>query len=276
MKKFSGIFLSFLLAGGFLFSYEENRDLKLSSGGLQELVIDCGAGSLKVKGDKGAESIEVRATIHLGNVKRSHEKEFLEKYIRLSLKKEGNRGVLKSHVKSHSKFLGLRTKNVYIDLEVIMPADLRLDIHDGSGAISVRQVAEDVKIDDGSGSLEVVDCGGMLFIDDGSGEIVVKGIKGNMKIHDGSGELLVENAGGNVTIHDGSGGIRVMGAAGDVKIDDGSGSMRLTDIGGSVSIDDGTGDINVNGVEKDLVIEESGSGGVSIKNVKGKVETDRN
>jgi len=40
---------------------------------------------------------------------------------------------------------------------------------------------------------------------------------------------------------------------------------------GSVEIDDGSGDIIIDGVEKDVTIEEAGSGDVRIRNVKGKV-----
>jgi len=36
-------------------------------------------------------------------------------------------------------------------------------------------------------------------------------------------------------------------------------------------IDDGSGDIVIDGVEKDVTIEEAGSGDIEINNVKGRV-----
>jgi hypothetical protein len=37
-------------------------------------------------------------------------------------------------------------------------------------------------------------------------------------------------------------------------------------------IDDGSGDIVIDGVEKDVTFKEVGSGGLKIRNVKGKVK----
>jgi DUF4097 and DUF4098 domain-containing protein YvlB len=54
-------------------------------------------------------------------------------------------------------------------------------------------------------------------------------------------------------------------------VDDGSGEIELYDIAGSVEIDDGSGDIVIDGVQKDVTIVEAGSGGVEIRNVRGKV-----
>jgi len=127
--------------------------------------------------------------------------------------------------------------NATIDLDVRMPAGIALHVDDGSGSTTITDVMGDVLVDDGSGS------------------------------------LLVTNA-GSVTVEDGSGSIKVNDASGDVYINDGSGTIEIRGVGGSVRIDDGSGHIRVDDVEKDLIVEDDGSGGLTYTNVRGTVEQD--
>ena len=125
---------------------------------------------------------------------------------------------------------------------------------------------------DGSVALEVVMPAGVpLRVDDGSGSIVIEDINANVDVDDGSGSLKIYNVGA-VKVDDGSGSIDINGASGDVDIVDGSGSITVTKVGGSVTIDDGSGSINIHDVEKDLIIKEDGSGGLSVSNVRGAVD----
>ncbi len=124
-----------------------------------------------------------------------------------------------------------------IDLDVRMPAGIALRVDDGSGSTTITDVTGDVLVDDGSGSVRVTNAG-------------------------------------SVTVDDGSGSIRVIAASGDVYINDGSGSIEIRGVGGSVRIDDGSGSIKVDDVEKDLIIVDDGSGGLTYTNVRGVVEQD--
>lgn len=138
---------------------------------------------------------------------------------------------------AHLDIDGWRGSGGGVSLLVELPAGIALDIRDTSGSIEVSDTEADVAIDDGSGSIEI----------------------DNVRA---------------VDVVDGSGSIDVRDAAGDVSIEDGSGSISVARIGGSVRIDDGSGSIRVDGVERDVIIEESGSGSVSIAGVRGSVETD--
>ena len=127
---------------------------------------------------------------------------------------------------------------------------------------------------DGSVKLEIVMPAGIpLRVDDGSGSIIIEDIGADVEVDDGSGSLKIYNVGA-VDIDDGSGSILIEQASGDVAIVDGSGSITINKVGGSVTIDDGSGSINVRDVEKDLIIEEDGSGGLSVADVRGSVQRD--
>lgn len=251
--KFKIIFLTvFFLCATSLFAYKEVKELSLSIQGIEKLEIDCGSGFLKVYGQEGLKEIRVEAEIILEGKSEKSAEEFLEKYLKLSLKKRGSRAVLTSGFESYRSLFSFGNK--VINLTVNMPKDMNLDVDDGSGSIIVNDIAGDVNVDDGSGSMEIMN------------------IKGNLEVDDGSGEIDVEEINGNVSVDDGSGEISVKGVSGDVSVNDGSGSMTIRNIGGSVTVRDGSGSITIDGVEKDVYIPSDGSGSVRVNNVKGKVK----
>lgn len=214
--------------------YEEVRDLELDADGITALKIDAGAGSMKVRGYDGADSISVTATIQVEEGDEDEALEFIEKNLVLSLERDGDTAVLRAHFRDGS---WLNDINAGVALDVNMPMGMSLDIDDSSGSIKVRNTEADVRIDDSSGSIKVTNVAAL-------------------------------------TIDDSSGSIEVTDADGDVQIVDRSGSISVEGVSGNVRISDGSGSIRVNDVEKDVIIEEDGSGGLSVTNVRGRVEED--
>lgn len=216
-----------------IFAFETEKTLTLSAAELKGLRIDCGAGWLKVTGSPNADKIEVRARIHAEGRDTKDQNEFIADHVTLTLEKHGDRALLTSHIESHVSFFSFGDTG--IDLEVTMPRNLGLDIDDGSGDLSVEDLAADVAIDDGSGGIHV------------------SRIQGNLEIEDNSGEIEVRDV------------------TGDVRIDDGSGSITVVGVGGQITVDDGSGGIDIDDVGRDVIIVDAGSGGVHIGNVKGRV-----
>ncbi|MGH9456540.1 MAG: hypothetical protein ACRD2J_02755 [Thermoanaerobaculia bacterium] len=145
-----------------------------------------------------------------------------------------------------------------LDLTVELPAGVRVEIDDGSGSTSVRDVAA-------------------LDLEDGSGSIDLRGIRGPVRITDGSGSIEIDDVQGPVRIEDGSGSIGVRSVRTDVVIEeDGSGSMDIAEVAGSVVIErDGSGSIDVRDVTGDLRVGRDGSGGISIDRIGGRVSIPR-
>jgi len=250
--KFRIIFVAvFFLCASFAFAHEDVRNLSLSAKGIDKLEIDCGAGFLKVNGQKGLTEIKVEAEIVIEGKSEKNAEEFLKKYLDLSLEKRGSRAVLTSGFKEYFSFFSFGNK--LINLTVSIPAEMDLDVDDGSGYIKIEDIA------------------GNLVIDDGSGDIEIVNNKGNVDVDDGSGEIELEEINGDVSVDDGSGEIKVEGVSGDVSVDDGSGAIIIRNIGGSVTVRDGSGSITIDGVEKDVYIPSDGGGSIRVNNVKGKV-----
>ncbi len=183
------------------------------------------------------DQITVDATIRIREASREEAEEFLDRYMVLTLEKRGASAILRSFFEDGWE-ASWREKS--IDLVVKLPKRLHVDVQDGSGAVTIRGVDGEVRVDDGSGSIDASDLGGDVRIDDGSGSVKIRNVKGN------------------------------------VTVDDGSGEITIMDVGGTVKVSDGSGSIDINGVAQDVIIRSSGSGGVSINNVKGRVERDDN
>jgi hypothetical protein len=186
--KFKIIFVAlFFLCASFTFAYEDVRNLNLSAKGIEKLEIDCGSGFLKVNGKQGLKEIKVEAEIVLEGKSEKSAKEFLQKYLELSLEKRGSRAVLTSGFKSYRSLFSFSNK--LVNLTVSIPVDMDLDVDDGSGSIRIEDIAGNVKVDDGSGSMEITNIKGNLDVDDGSGQIEVEGVSGDVSVDDGSGSM---------------------------------------------------------------------------------------
>ena len=221
---------------------------------VEKLVIDCGAGYLKVSGDKNLNRIEVAAEIIVEKLDDDDAQELVNNHIQLSLKKRGKKVVLISHYKKSLRNIFRRNPQVQINLTVKIPENIDLEVEDGSGSIEVNGID------------------GYVMIEDGSGNLKLRQVIGDVEIEDGSGSMTVTQIDGNLDIDDGSGNVVVRDVEGSVYIEDGSGSMEIEHIGGSVVVDDGSGSITIDDVERNVTIEDAGSGGLTIKNVKGHVE----
>ena len=217
------------LAHGARQDFEEVRDLTLDASDIDEIVVDAGAGSLTVTGVDAAADIVVTAMIRIENRSAEEARTLIEKRLHLTLTRDGERAKLVSDI--DDGWGG----NAVVDLDVRMPADMRLVVDDGSGRTVISDVTGDIRIDDGSGSIEV-------------------------------------HHAGSVHVDDGSGSIKITDSEGDVYVEDGSGTIDIRNVAGSVRINDGSGSIRVDNVERDLVIEDNGSGSVKFTNVRGSVQ----
>ncbi len=227
--------------------YSEPRSAAVAAEGATTVQIEAGAGFLHVTGKSGLS--EVRAT---GKACASRES-LLEK-VELVARRDGDRIVIET---KFPKRMG-RGHNCSLDLTVEVPAELMVEIEDGSGRIKVTDVAG-------------------VLIDDGSGEIKVATISGDVRISDGSGEINVRSVTGSVTIRDGSGEIAVQRVDGDVVVtDDGSGEIVVIDVGGSVRVEnDGSGDIRAEQIAGDFSVLDDGSGSIDHTGVGGRVKLPR-
>lgn len=216
-------------------------DRQLGAAGLTGVLVDAEAGSLEVVG-ADVDRVRVRGVVCASD-------DDLAADSRLIVERRQDAAWVEADLADGG---GWRSY-ARMDLTVEMPRSLAADIQDGSGAITVRDIAA-ARVDDGSGSIAIQDVEGAVIIDDGSGEIRVERV-GSIEIDDGSGSIDVADIRGDVVV-----------------VEDGSGSMDIRDVAGDVRIqEDGSGSIVVAGVGGDFVLEDDGSGSVRYRDVQGQV-----
>jgi hypothetical protein len=219
----------------------EPREKAVDASGATTVTVEARAGSLRILGEEGLTEVEARGEACAPN------RAALEK-VRLLGERSGDQVRIVVDIPEGPGSRGA------LDLEVRVPADLAVEVQDGSGEVEVDGVAS-LRLRDGSGEIAVTGVAGDVSIHDSSGEMEVVDVEGAVLLEDGSGEIEVEDVRGSVTVErDGSGGIEIRGVEGDVAIRrDGSGDVHVRDVGG------------------DFVVERDGSGRISHERVEGRV-----
>lgn len=209
----------------------QNRQLQLNANNLQQLVAETEAGDLQIIGEKGREQIEVEARINFDK----------PEHLELTLEAKGDAAVLIARNKENVSFGYVN--NASVDLVVRVPERFALKLEDGSGDTRVEGLTGDVLVADGSGNL-IVSGANQLNVEDGSGDVSISQIAGHATVDDGSGNLRISQIAGNLTLTDGSGDIEISQVQGTVRLEDGSGDIRVAQAGALTVEDDGSGELS--------------------------------
>lgn len=209
----------------------EDKQLRVDSR-MERLVIHNDGGTIDVMSSPLEDSIRVTASLHRIEWQSVSE---TWKNLDYDLSASGSRAVLRA-----------KLDDVYgwVDIRVVVPEDLAVEIHDGSGDIEVKGVS-DVVIDDESGDIFASWISGSVDIVDDSGDIELSQIGGDIRILDDSGKIRAFDVGGHTSIEDGSGDVELRDLLGPANILDGSGDLYIERGLARVEIRDGSGDISL-------------------------------
>lgn len=229
------------------------QEVSIAKKDAKAVTIDVGSGSLKVRGE---DIDEIRVMAKVYSKKYSNLEDLQESFtenVIFDIQHKGSNIVFQA--KNKKKLFNFSSSDISIDVELVMPHSMHLDVDDGSGSIDIANINGMLEIDDGSGSLVIHNIGANVTIDDGSGSIEMNNVTGDVRIDDGSGQLKLTDINGSVYIEDGSGEINITGVSNNVTLDDGSGSVKIVDLAGDFKlIDDGSGSIYVN--DKKWVVKD--------------------
>ena len=223
------------------------RNATVDASGARLIRIEARAGWLKVTGREGASQARVRGTA------RSSRESWLDE---IQLRAERRGDVVEIVVEiSERNYSGMGTFHRALDLDIEIPAGVRVEIEDSSGDVEVRGTGA-VDIRDSSGDIVIMDAGGPVRVRDSSGDVSIERARGDVRVQDSSGDIEIRNVAGSVEIEeDSSGDIIASDVTGAVLVArDGSGGIRVADIGGS------------------FTVERDGSGSISHRNVRGDVQ----
>ncbi len=212
------------------------RHLSLSSDGINRLVVDSGAGDLMITGQSDSSEITVASTIDVSpDYSGDDPDSYVDQNITLTLKRRGRTATVTAALGPATGLTLGSTTSSTIDLDISVPANLKVEIRDEAGAIRITGLAADVSVRNGPGNIQINDIGGQLSIEDTSGRIVIENIRADVEITDRSGSITVRDIDGTVFVTDSSGNITVERISQDLVIEqDTSGKLMTKDIGGQV------------------------------------------
>lgn len=222
------------------------ESLDLSDTDLLQVV--AGAGDLEISGQQGAETAVIKATVCASKAEYSEQST-------LDIK-SGNTARIATVMPEVDWGGGWGSNRyLYMDLEIVVPDTMTLDVRDSSGDLSLRRVGA-VTVQDSSGDIEVSgavsvelkDSSGDIDLDDISADVVV--------VADSSGDIRGENIGGSVLV-----------------ARDSSGDIRFRDVGEDFLVErDSSGDIVANTIAGDFGVLKDGSGSIRYSDVLGEVQ----
>lgn len=241
------------------------RNADIDAAGARKIIVASGAGDVVIAGDASATHVRVTGEACAETAQDLDG-------VQLEARRDGDTVYVRAIMPKQRNPFG----HPSLDLALVVPASLALELTDSSGDLSVRSVAA-AKIDDSSGDVSVRDVATDVTVDDSSGDIEIDRVSGNVVVRDSSGEVRVEDVGGNVSIPvDSSGALGLRRIRGNVHIgSDSSGNIVLAEINQNVQIDnDSSGRIRASDVGGSLTVA-NGTGDIEHRNVLGEVRIPR-
>ncbi|MBD8526274.1 DUF4097 family beta strand repeat-containing protein [Pseudomarimonas arenosa] len=260
-----------LLASGSAFAWGDcdhraERALDIAPGQAVTLALAVGAGDLEVRGDPKASQIQLRGRACASSQALLDQIQFLGQT-------SGDRVEAQTQIPKLEGGWGSDT--AYIDVTVVMPAHLILDLRDSSGDIDIHAVAA-VKVKDSSGDIRIREIGGSVEVADSSGDIEIRTVAGNVEVtNDSSGDIEIDDVQGNALVRvDSSGDIELSGIRKNAEVGrDSSGGIVFKDIGGNATVgSDSSGGIRASKVRGDFIVDADTNGDISHSDIGGRVD----
>ena len=212
----SVFFLSLCAAAS---DYQGSFERKFQVNGPAKLDIDAGASDIVVsKGPGGV--VTVTGKIHVNNRWIFGERASRVQELKNNppVRQDGNT-ILVGHT---------NVNNIWIDYEIAVPMDTRVQSQTGSGDVKIQGLNSDLDLQSGSGDLILEEITGKIRTRSGSGDVRARGISGPFSGEASSGDIQLEERGaGDVDIHTTSGNIEAKGVDGALRMEAGSGDISV-------------------------------------------------
>jgi len=242
------------------------RNVDIDASGIKKLVVEAGAGDLKINGVQGA------SRVHGVGDACGDSQQRLDG-IRLEARRDGDTIFVRTVLHDEDS----RWHRDWMDVSLDVPSTVEASVDDSSGDLLISDVAG-LRLHDSSGDQVIRDIAGNVEVSDSSGDVEIKNVRGNVSVTDSSGDVVIADVNGNVAIPvDSSGGLSFRRIHGDVHIStDSSGDISIADVNKNVSIDsDSAGDIRVADIGGDFAVGHDSTGDIEHRNVLGAVRVPR-
>jgi hypothetical protein len=134
-----------------------------------------------------------------------------------------------------------------IDFDITVPAGCEVQLHNGSGAITMQGINGVMRVRTGSGRIYAHDLQGQITMKTGSGRMEIGNLQGQIDLNTGSGRIEAGKLEGQIRLRTGSSRIVLDNVRGQLVAQTGSGRIEVTRsaLSGESVLKTGSGKINV-------------------------------
>ena len=220
-----------------------SREVEATSGG--KLVVEVDFGSIDVAaGSENKVTLEAHRKIDFGD--ESSEKEYLAN-APITLSREGDVVTIRSRGKRADHW-NVGHQEMDAQYIVRVPKKFAAALQTDGGAISVKEIAGEVKAHTSGGAIELDDCHGTIDIETSGGHIKVADAKGSLKANTSGGGIEVRNFSGDTDVRTSGGGLILEKISGKLAGKTSGGGIRAAIPGalaGDVKLETNAGNIDL-------------------------------
>jgi hypothetical protein len=241
-----------LLAAGLLltlptaaFAADSQFDRTLNVTGQSDLYVSTGSGDITLHAGSDSQ-IHVVGHVHAGWAMFGDVQGRIKRILESPPIVQNGNSIRVGESNDHDLF-----QNISIDYDITAPASVALNLHSGSGDITIDHLGRYLSATSGSGDVRAHGINGPAELGTGSGDIDLEEVGGgDIKAKTGSGNIKVQGLNGGLTARSGSGDIQAEGhLIGAANLASGSGGIKLRltpDAHFNLEASTGSGDIHVN------------------------------
>jgi len=241
-----------LLAGTLLltmstaaFAADKQFERTLNVTGQSDLYVSTGSGDIRLHAGSDTQ-IRIVGHIHAGWAMFGDPQSRIDRIINNPPIVQSGNSVRVGESNDHDLF-----QNISIDYDITAPPSVALNLHSGSGDVTIDHLGRYLSASSGSGDIRAHGINGPAELGTGSGDIELEETgSGDIKAKTGSGDIKIHGLNGGLTARSGSGEIQADGhLTGAANLSSGSGGIRLhltPDAHFNLEASTGSGDIHVN------------------------------
>lgn len=173
-----------------------------------------------------------------------------------------------------------QVKNLEVDLDIMIPYDMELDITNKYGEIMVNDCGKSAIISNKHGNVFIDTLNGNIDVKNSYGEVEVADVQGNVKIENRHGKVLANQISKDISVAAEYGAVKINDIGGNADISNSHEPIDAEKIGGNLTIESRYCELDIDEVNKDLKINgkhgniqcEKIGGGVRINNEHGSIK----
>jgi len=172
----------------------------------------------------------------------SEKAEEVAEKLKIEIEKDGEEVSIRTE---YPKGRLLRKVSAWVNYQISVPSDTRLNVKTTSADVQIEGIAEKVRVSTVSGDLQAENVSGVVDFSSVSGDVFLTDIQADLVLEGTSSDIELEQVKGQIRIGCVSGDVGLSGTEGDVEISTTSGDIEVDQSQGRLDLYSISGDVQV-------------------------------